>query len=45
MTVTVWPAHQNHQLLLPLWRFEQGLASQRPRASASSFFFAASNWG
>ena len=29
MTVTVWPAHQNHQLLLPLWRFEQGLASQR----------------
>ena len=29
MTVTVWPAHQNHPLLLPLWRFEQGLASQR----------------
>ena len=29
MTVTVWLAHRNHQLLLPLWRFEQGLASQR----------------
>ena len=36
MTVTIWLAHQNHQLLLPLWRFEQGLASQ-PRTRLREF--------